>query len=513
MASFEELNLGPEVVEALAAEGIETPTPFQAGAIPVIARGNDLLGRAGPGAGTLVGYAAPLLGRLTGGEGTPVCLVLCTGQRQATELARSLAPLADATGHRAAALTGQWNQPQLADFLFVPSEAISALYDGTVSLERVQAIVFHDGDGVVEITSADQLETVFKELPPDTQRVICGQPFGSALKAFADVHTRRAATVPPVPAEKSGSRQSRGAKRILQLEVVAQNRMESVLDVVVRLFEEDVRHVLIYTSSTDQAADVGDFLGLHGFHCGQPGDEAVPVWLAEEGADLPSQSNSVATVSFAVPPAAAAMAARHESGGPAVVLAEIRELGHVKEAAAQAGFQAKRSRPERPTRVSARIDELADQLGGLVTSTHLTPYYLLVESLIPRFTAAEVAAAALYLLSEKSAKERPSARQAEAPAWVRLFVTAGERDDIGTGDLLGAVTSGSGVAGGRVGRIDVRESHSLVEVRKEDSQKIIDALNGTTLGGRAIRVDFDRGKEQRTPPRGGRGKAPARPRS
>ena len=112
MTSFEDLPLGPETVASLAAEGIETPTPFQAAAIPVIARGNDLMGRAGPGSGTLVGYGVPLLDRLEGGQGAPVCLVLCAGQRQATELARSFARLCEASGARAAALAENWLLPE-----------------------------------------------------------------------------------------------------------------------------------------------------------------------------------------------------------------------------------------------------------------------------------------------------------------------------------------------------------------------------------------------------------------
>ena len=91
--SFAELPLGPETVAALAAEGIERPTPFQAAAIPVIARGRDLIGRAGPGSGAMVAYGAPLVDGLEGGAGAPACLVLCTGARQATELARSFARL------------------------------------------------------------------------------------------------------------------------------------------------------------------------------------------------------------------------------------------------------------------------------------------------------------------------------------------------------------------------------------------------------------------------------------
>ena len=61
MNSFDELGISPELVEALAAEGIERPSAFQESAIPVLLRGNSLMAQAGPGAGTLVAYGLPLL--------------------------------------------------------------------------------------------------------------------------------------------------------------------------------------------------------------------------------------------------------------------------------------------------------------------------------------------------------------------------------------------------------------------------------------------------------------------
>ena len=194
MTSFEDLPLGPETVASLAAEGIETPTPFQAAAIPVIARGNDLLGRAGPGSGTLVAYAAPLLDRLEGRAGAPVCLVLCTGAGQATEIARSFARLAEGSGMRAAALAPHWHLPERADFLFVPADRISALYDGTVKVSGVKALVVHDGDGVVSSVPSDLLETFLGGLPSDCQRIFCGLPFGAALRSVARRFTRRDGT-------------------------------------------------------------------------------------------------------------------------------------------------------------------------------------------------------------------------------------------------------------------------------------------------------------------------------
>ena len=521
MTSFDELPLGDETVAVLAAEGIETPTPFQAVAIPVLARGNDLLGRAGPGSGTLVAYGAPLLERVQAGRGAPECVVLCGGARQAAELARSFARMCEPSGHRAAALADNWNLPERADFLFVPPDRFKVLYDGSVAVADLKSVILHDGDGVVAAVPKDRLEFFLSSLPKECQRVFCGLPFGPALEAVAVQYARKAVTVPAEAAKQ------RRAQRSLDFVVVEGGRAEAVLALAAKLVDGSAGHLLVFANSADQAADLGDFLAVHGYACGAPGDEAAPVWLCpgedDDGArarDDADNPRAVATLSAAVPAGPKAMTARHAEGGPAWALAEVRELGHLKDTAARAGFRLRRVRPERPSRVSSRLDALADRLDQASRSPEAAPYYLLVESLLDRLSPAETAAAALCLLDRESAAKGtpvPAGRGAAAAAaqppasWMRLFVSAGERDGIGPGDVLGAVTSESGVKGNRVGRIDVRESHSLVEVREGDAKAVIAALNGTTLGGRSVRVDYDRGKDERRggprrsggPPRGG----------
>nr|NIU76327.1 ATP-dependent helicase [Gammaproteobacteria bacterium] len=76
MESFEELGLEASLVEALAAEGMERPTAFQQAAIPVMSRGNNLIGRAGPGSGCRAAVAVALLGRLDADADTTRAVVL-----------------------------------------------------------------------------------------------------------------------------------------------------------------------------------------------------------------------------------------------------------------------------------------------------------------------------------------------------------------------------------------------------------------------------------------------------
>ena len=61
MQSFDDLELPAEMTEALSAEGFEEPTEFQRTAIPLLRRGNNLLGAVGPGAGTLLAYGTAII--------------------------------------------------------------------------------------------------------------------------------------------------------------------------------------------------------------------------------------------------------------------------------------------------------------------------------------------------------------------------------------------------------------------------------------------------------------------
>ena len=154
--------------------------------------------------------------------------------------------------------------------------------------------------------------------------------------------------------------------------------------------------------------------------------------------------------------------------------------------------------------VEDRISEIRGRLEEAATRGDLAPLYLVLEPLLERFSPQELAAAALALLIPQpasSATVPPStAARAEratgTDGWTRLFVSIGEMEGVKPSDLLGALAGESGVDGSSFGKIEIRDTYSLVEVRPPEAEKVIKAVNGSTIRGRSARVDYDRGSSR-----------------
>ena len=64
MHTFEELGVRPEIVAALAADGITTAFPIQELTLPLALSGLDIIGQAKTGTGKTLGFGIPVLQRV-----------------------------------------------------------------------------------------------------------------------------------------------------------------------------------------------------------------------------------------------------------------------------------------------------------------------------------------------------------------------------------------------------------------------------------------------------------------
>lgn len=514
MESFDRLGLGPTVMEALSAEGIGAPTAVQQLAVPVIRRGTSCVLRAAPGSGVLVAYGAPLLDRVEAGSGRPRAIVLTSDRARVRALALSLARFGARTGHEVGALGLPWARPEESDILFCTMEDLErGIRAARVKMDLVESLVVDGARGILSAReTSDQLAAFLPLLAAEEpQVVLISDRVTEPVLRWVEGHMRRAVILPTeaTGTETLSSPVQRGALRVLTLEGDLESAMPRVL---LQLLAAGNDHILVFARSNDRAADLSSLMALHGFTVGRPGDEAAEVWLGVDPLEVRasmagSADRKVAILSIDVPADADELDRRH-GGSPAhgTLLVPPHQLPHIRRTTREAGYTLEPiaslppfTRPDSgfTSRVEAAIEE-----------EDLAPYLALLQPLIRGHSAAEVAAALAALLrraergagrlqAEASAGKEDSGSEARPPAWTRLFLSVGKRDGIAARDLLGAIAGEAQVEGRQVGRIEVRDAFSRVEVQDSVAQRVIQALNGTSIRGRSVRVDYDRGTTRR----------------
>ena len=75
---------------------------------------------------------------------------------------------------------------------------------------------------------------------------------------------------------------------------------------------------------------------------------------------------------------------------------------------------------------------------------------------------------------------------------MKVFVNVGKKDRASAKDMVGALIREAGLAKGDIGRIEVREAFSLVEVAPGAAERAVRGLAGATIRGRRVLARLDR---------------------
>lgn len=520
MTSFNDLGLRESLVRALEDTDVEHPTALQAATIPVLRRGGNLFARGGVGSGKTLAYGLGVLDRLEPrgedeeGGGARVLILRPTAEA-AERTALALVPLAYAAGAGLAAPGAGW-ATGVADAEVVvaaPADALAAVRSSELKLDALDALVVDGASDVLALGGAEAVETLLDHTPRDAQRVVFSAAADPAVDDLVERRVKRAVHFPPEPAVPDA--QEPPTEGSIGYSVVPDG---SRLDALLRLLaaREPGPPPIIFFRTDERAAEVAEALSVRGYLVGASDDPETDVVLASAGAtraELVEASGEEpgATVSFDVPADEDSLRERHGGDAESRVLVAPRELPHLREIARRARLAPHPAPLPGPgTVVNRELEAFRSTLRGAVESEDLAAQMLVLEPLFDEFGAAEIAAAAAALLRRRRAAvaedavqpggapaQRPQAGPSVGPppaTFARLFVGVGSRDEVRPGDLVGAIAGEANVAGSKIGRIDIRDNFSVVEVHADIAEQVIRAVNGTTIKGRSVRVDYDRGR-------------------
>ncbi len=201
MQKFEELNLPETLSNALEKIGFHEPTEIQAQAIPVLLAGKDLMACAETGSGKTGAYMIPMLKDLLEDPNSQGMVLAPTRElaQQISEFIKTLMP-DERAFHTTRLVGGQDIRKQFKSLqrkprviVATPGRLIDHLKRNTVQIHQVNRLVLDEGDRMIDMGFAPQLQQILKFLPKERQTSFFSATMDDKVKSLAKKYLHKPA--------------------------------------------------------------------------------------------------------------------------------------------------------------------------------------------------------------------------------------------------------------------------------------------------------------------------------
>ncbi len=510
MKNFESLGVSSELCEALMKTELMIPFELQRNIIPLISRSNNLLIESGPGAGTLISYVLPLLDKIAPGLESPKAIVITATQDTSSKLAEAASRLTASTSHRVSALGTNWASPETADIIFgTATELLAGIENARFSTQNISTLIVDRANSIESETDLDSLKELLGYVGNKPQKVIFSLPITDSIRKLVTQHVPKCLEMSTTSKLDIADRNQQTQK--IHYLITPEEKQAILLGLIKQHSSDQFQHLMIFVHTSNSANELIASLRLYGFTVGHPGDPESFIWVGTESQksysrEMIIQGQSIATISLDCPQDTLVMESCHIEATKAIVLILAREMPHFRQITSALSYDIQ-ALQIKPGLRDDPLKKIRKHITHQITSTDLAPYYAILEPLLESYDPVELSAASLSLASlppnneETVNKGESLAASHDKNDWTRLFVSLGEIEGVTASTLLGALAGESGVDGDAFGKIEIRETFSLVEVRTTEAKKVIKTVNGTTIRGRSTRVDYDRSLKTNKPPR------------
>ena len=550
-SGFDGFGFSEALLKTLADKGYSEPSPIQKAAFPELMLGRDLVGQAQTGTGKTAAFALPLLERLASGQKTPQALVLAPTRELAMQVADSFKAYSAGHPHlKVLAVYGgtdfrsQINTLRRGVDVVVgtPGRVMDHMRQGTLDTSGLRSLVLDEADEMLRMGFIDDVEWILEQLPQERQVVLFSATMPPEIRRLSKRYLKD-------PAEVTIRTKDQEGKRIRQRSITVP--MPHKLEALQRVLDAcGGEGVIIFARTKAITLTVAEKLEAGGHQVAvlngdvqQNQRERTVERLRSGSVDILVATDVAArgldvdriglVINYDMPFDSEAYV--HRIGrtgragrtGEAVLFVTPRErrfinnleraTGQPIEAMEVPGNSAinqgrldrlhkrlsEAAHNERPyEEEAALLKELLQRIG---TELELSPEQL-------AYAALSMAIGPDPLLRQKGddewihnnqrrdrdrdrdrggeRRERRSDRPARAPEenMQRYRVEVGHRDRVKPGNLVGAIAGETGLQGRAIGRIQIFDNHSFVDLPKGMPEDVFNSLRRLRVMNRELQI-------------------------
>lgn len=519
MNRFDQFMLSPEVLQGISDLGFEEPSPVQVQCIPFVLSGVDVIGQAQTGTGKTAAFGIPVLENIDTTQNHVQSLIIAPTRELAIQVSEELSRIGRPKRVRTLSIYGgqpigrQVRALQQGVHVVVgtPGRLLDHLRRGTLKINQVQTVVLDEADEMLDMGFIDDIESMMNFLPAHRQLLLFSATMPPAIRRLANKYMKRPKYITVNHGEVTAPIIQQVYYRVLE---------NFKVDALCRILDSEEGQLSIVFCRTKKGVDelteslqARGYLagGLHGDLAQQQRDRVMNAFRQSEielliATDVAARGIDVGSVShvinYDIPQDVESYV--HRIGrtgragreGMALTLVTPREMKQLRLIEQEVGSRL--SARELPTLEEVAAKQQQSWMAQMEETIHsevdLSLFEDMVTELGHKYSAEKVASVALHLaFSERFSKNADATynfgETGASPGMVRFFINVGRNANMRPQELAKAISEHAGIKMRQVGRINIYDRFSFVEVPEDIAPFVYEALRQSKINGARVNME------------------------
>lgn len=502
--TFRDLGLSEKLLRAIEKKWYEFPSEIQAGVIPLLLKGErDIIGQAQTGTGKTASFALPLLDRLDTSRQGVQAMILAPTRELAIQVAKEIQSFAASEVKIQLLYGGQNIREEIEGLKRRPHIVVGTpgrvkdhlITKRTLDLSNISYFILDEADEMLNIGFREEIEEILTHTPEKKKTLLFSATMPRDILAIVKKYMKDYDTV---KIESKTTISDRIDQKYY--EVSPRNKFEALCRVVD--ITEDFYGIVFCKTKMDVDEVASKLVargikseGIHGDieqkHrekiLGRFKEKKVHILVATDvaarGIDI---DNLTHVINYSLPDSPetythrigrTARAGRTGVAMSFIARSDRRKLFAVERVIGQKIPQAQI--PDAQEVVAVHKKRLLENLSKIISTVDAKEFSEISEQLLALGEPKVVVAALLKdayndMLSEKKYNEIDEKPVAQEVGEKRLFIAKGKADDMAPGKLIRFIENDTGIHLGDVGKIDIFEKFSYLNVSSEIAFVILD---------------------------------------
>lgn len=515
MNTFKELNISDEILRAIDDMGFEKPSPIQEKSIPLSLEGKDLLAQAQTGTGKTAAFLIPILERIDVEKKATQALIIAPTRELALQITTEIRKLTKYThGIKSLTVYGGQNidiqikhlksKPEI--IVGTPGRILDHLSRKTIKTEDFKFVVLDEADEMLNMGFIEDIESILDQIPNERQMLLFSATMPKRILQIAKKYQNNAEYVKIEKTELT-------VPRIEQKYFLIKN--EDKLQLLYRLIDiynpklsvvfcntkKQVDELVIHLNNNGYLAD-----GLHGdlkqsqrdFVMNLFRNSNIRVLVATDVAARGIDVDDVEIVfNFDVPLEEEyyvhriGRTGRAGRSGKSFTFIQKREMYRLKNIEKYCKINIEQmSIPSTSDAVMSKFETLMENINNSnINNKYIKVIKEKLDSLECNFEHIALSLINSMLLLDEIKDIKEDVVQNTNSKFTRLFFNIGKKDKLSTSYMLGAITGEANISGKNIGRIDVYDKFTFVDVNNDVVIKVVKAMKKAKIKGRKVNVE------------------------